>query len=199
MTPSLVHIGEKTFLYIDVTTDNDYRTTYAISLSAAGAELIQQYNGYLTGQVPDADYDAEWASYWSVAFTSPDNLYLGDRMQLLSTYDGIAKAYIDENGKLVVEDYYYANIYADYGQIKTKDTISGCSKIDRETLQQTAKDVAIPSGTGLIIFGTNNKDFVDLIDDSGTIYRVHVDYSDWPQKVNNRDIEELFDGLMFAG
>ena len=199
VSPSVVHIDGKTFLYIDVTTENDYRTTYAVSLNSDGAKLIEQYNGYITGKVPDADYEAEWASYWSVAYTSPDNLYFGDRMQLLSTYDGIAKASIDSSGKLNVDEYYYANIYGDYGKLTVKETIKGCSKVDPDTLEQTDKDVAISAGTVLTIYGTNGKDFVDLSDESGTLYRVRVDYSDWPQKVNDRDIEEMFDGMMFAG
>ena len=199
VSPSVVHIDGKTFLYIDVTTENDYRTTYAVSLNSDGAKLIEQYNGYITGKVPDADYEAEWASYWSVAYTSPDNLYFGDRMQLLSTYDGIAKASIDSSGKLNVDEYYYANIYGDYGKFTVKETIKGCSKVDPDTLEQTDKDVAISAGTVLTIYGTNGKDFVDLSDESGTLYRVRVDYSDWPQKVNDRDIEEMFDGMMFAG
>lgn len=199
VSPSIVHIDDKSFLYIDVTTENDYRTTYAVSLGDGGAKLIEQYNGYITGKVPDADYEAEWASYWSVAYTSPDNLYFGDRMQMLSTYDGVAKASIDSNGKLNVDDYYYANVFGDYGKLTVKDTIKGCSQIDPDTLEQTKKDVSIPAGTILAIYGTNGKDFVDLTSESGEIYRIRVDYSDWPQKVNDRDIEELFDGLMFAG
>ena len=199
VSPSIVHIDGKSFLYIDVTTDNDYRTTYAVSLSGDGAKLIEQYNGYITGKVPDADYEAEWASYWSVAYTSPDNLYFGDRMQLLSTYGGIAKASIDASGKLNVDDYYYANIYGDYGKLTVKETVTGCSKVDPDTMEQTAKDVAIPVGTVLKIYGTNGKDFVDLTDESGTFYRINVDYSDWPQRVNGKDIEEVFDGTMFAG
>lgn len=62
-----------------------------------------------------------------------------------------------------------------------------------------AKDGMIKSGTKVKIVGTNGKDTVDLLDAADdTVYRVNIN-EDWPQTINGVDIEELFDGTMFAG
>lgn len=199
ISPSIVHKDGKSFLYIDVPEENDYRTTYACSLDADGAKLLETYGGSITGNVPETDYDADWITSWREEFLSPNDLYFEDRMQMLSTYMGISKASIGSDGKLVIDGYYYAQMYDDSRTLTTKESIKGCSEIDPETMDATAKDVAIPEGTVLSIYGTDGENFVDLKDGSGKIYRVNVEIGDWPQKVNGRDIEELFDGLMFAG
>jgi hypothetical protein len=40
---------------------------------------------------------------------------------------------------------------------------------------------------------------VDLKLDDGSIVRIEIDDSDYPHTVNGIDIEEAFEGIMFAG
>ena len=62
------------------------------------------------------------------------------------------------------------------------------------------KSAAVPAGTKLTIFRTNNKDLVDLISAEGEIYRVGFDRSkDFMGEVNGVPLQEAFDGLFFAG
>lgn len=191
-----VHIGQNVYLYLEVTQENDYRSTYAFKLSEGGATKIGEYYGYLTGIVPSADYDSDWNSYWSVLLTVPDDLYFGERMQILSTFDGIAKASINDNGELELPEEYY---YSDFYSVLTAKQDVKASEINEETKEVITDDSAIPSGTKLSIIGTDGKGIVDLKTESGTVYRIDIKADDWPQTVNGVDIEELFDGIMFAG
>ena len=197
--PSMVHVGGNSYLYIDITSENDYRETYAFDIKGNEAKLIKKYDGYITGAAPVDDYDSDWMSYWSVAYYSPDNIWFGKRMDLLSTYSGISKASIDETGNLNIDSYYIAQIYGDYGKLTLKDDLNDCSIIDEQTQEVTKENASIAKGTVLSIYGSNGKDFVDLKDEGGTIYRIKVDNGEWPQTVNGKDIEQLFDGMMFAG
>lgn len=196
LRPRFVHMGQSVYLYLEVSQENDYRSTYAFKLSEGGAIKIGEYYGYLTGIVPYADYDSDWNSYWSVLLTVPTDLYFGERMQILSTFEGIAKAVINDNGELVLPEEYY---YSDFsGTITAKQDVKA-NEINEETKEVTANDSAIPSGTKLSIVGTDGKSIVDLKAESGTVYQLDIKADDWPQTVNGVDIEELFDGIMFAG
>lgn len=47
--------------------------------------------------------------------------------------------------------------------------------------------------------GTDEESRVTVEDEKGTVYQLQVDGQDWPHTIEGRNIEELFEGLVFAG
>ncbi|MCR5701479.1 MAG: DUF3298 and DUF4163 domain-containing protein [Lachnospiraceae bacterium] len=197
--PYLVHTGDKSYFYIEQVEDNDYRMTVALRVNDDTVEKISEYNGYITDRLPTPDYESDWNSYWSAAFTTPDDIYVGDTIQIFSTHTGFAKAYINDNGELTkVDDYYYAMQYSnDYNITANKDIKADI--VDKDSLEVLSENDVLPSGTKIAVYGTLGDDTVDVIDSNGKVYRLAIKSDDWPQTIEGVDIEELFDGIMFAG
>ncbi|MBE5923014.1 MAG: DUF3298 and DUF4163 domain-containing protein [Lachnospiraceae bacterium] len=197
--PYLVKVGGNTFVFVEMLEENDYRMTASYRINGNVVEKVGEYNGYITDVLPEPDYGSEWTSYWRSAFVSPDDIYLGDTVQIFCTHTGIAKAYINENGELMLSDnYYYALKYNSEKSITTKTDIAAMI-VDKDSLEVTEENATIPSGTKISIFGTGPNNVVDIEAEDGTIYRVSVKSDDWPQTIDGEDIENLFDGILFAG
>jgi hypothetical protein len=194
-----VKVGGNTFVFVEMLEENDYRMTASYRINGNVVEKVGEYNGYITDVLPEPDYGSEWTSYWRSAFVSPDDIYLGDTVQIFCTHTGIAKAYINENGELMLSDnYYYALKYNSEKSITTKTDIAAMI-VDKDSLEVTEENATIPSGTKISIFGTGPNNVVDIEAEDGTIYRVSVKSDDWPQTIDGEDIENLFDGILFAG
>ena len=54
-------------------------------------------------------------------------------------------------------------------------------------------------GDEISFYATDNQTYVDFKTKNGNFVRIYVDWSDYPQTVNGIDIDDLFDGIMFAG
>ena len=78
----------------------------------------------------------------------------------------------------------------------TKQDVTGVL-VDEEG-RETGNKYTIPSGTEVTICATDGKSFVDLRVGEEKV-RVYVVCDIWPQTIDGVDIEELFDGILFAG
>lgn len=67
------------------------------------------------------------------------------------------------------------------------------------TAKQDVAGGAIRAGEAVRYVGTDNDTFADLRKENGETVRVAVNRSGWPHTIDGIDIEELFDGLLFAG
>jgi hypothetical protein len=67
---------------------------------------------------------------------------------------------------------------------------------------ETGTETTIVKGTALNIYRTDGDSTVDVIDKQGRIYRLFVEYDEsayWYESIGGQDIEDLFEGLYFAG
>ena len=74
--------------------------------------------------------------------------------------------------------------------------VQGVPAFGGENFSQPAE---IPAGTKLFVTATDEERRVTVEDEEGTAYQLQVDGQDWPHTIEGRDIEELFEGLVFAG
>ena len=61
------------------------------------------------------------------------------------------------------------------------------------------EDVLISAGTTLALYRTDDSGWVDARTSDVDLVRMYVNADSWPRLVDGKDIEELFDGVMFAG
>ena len=185
------------YLYIVTLGDNDWHTLYMYALGDKITELGEM-DGEFSGATnyQDYEYDEE-TGYNSVIegkLYNPDYFYIRKRMDLISTFDAVRPCTINEKGEIVPLREGFAPAY-DFVLTSKKeltfDTVDASGTI---TGSKT-----IPAGTEYSIYLTDDEKYVDMKLSDGTIVRVNVETGSWPHTINGEDLEELFDGIMFAG
>lgn len=166
------------FFYGDCRTDNDYHYLVIVDLGelkSRGAET--EVRTYSQGMYDDVPMDSR--SFW-----------LSARGNLFSTFP-IRKLYqVSADGMPRTKQKEYAVDRWPVTAVQAVPAFVG------ENVSQPAE---IPAGTKLFVTGTDEESQVTVEDEEGTVYQLQVDGQDWPHTIEGRNIEELFEGLVFAG
>ncbi len=166
--------GGQNWLCVETLSDNDYRVLNVFDLS----QTTPVYKGYFEG-----------GSFYDNVPSDPDDFLLSTRMSLLSTYYAERAYRIGEDGmpETMEENY-------------TSDAMELMAKMDIAAFSGENMDEAcvIPKGSIVTIVGTDNETWVDLKNLGGSVYRVYVD-GGWPQRIDGTDIDDCFEGIVFAG
>ena len=162
------------WLYVETLSDNDYRVLKVFDLS----QTTPVYKGHFEG-----------GSFYDNVPSDPDDFLLSTRMSLLSTYYAERAYRIGEDGMPEAMEETY-----------TSDAMELTAKVDIVAFSGENMDEAcvIPKGSIVTIVGTDNETWVDLKDSGETVYRVYVD-GGWPQRIDGTDIDDCFEGIVFAG
>ncbi len=171
-------------------------------------ELIGEFDGYGTTIIfkdtPNGiKYleDCEDTLCYGVP-SDPTKIRMGRLLYALSTYVGYRDYHIGAGGVLVTDDVYYrveTDPYYDFS-IRTKQDLKVLRLADDN--DETGEETTIVKGTALNIYRTDGDSTVDVIDKQGRIYRLFVEYDEnayWYESIGGQDIEDLFDGMYFAG
>ena len=103
-------------------------------------------------------------------------------------------SHISEDGLVEpLQDYF--DIPADFN-LTSKIDVEGKS-VDESG--NVGDKTTIPANSNCKLYRSDNETYVDLKLDDGSIVRIEIDDSDYPHTVNGIDIEEAFEGIMFAG
>lgn len=173
----------KAYLYTESLLDSDWQFTDVYDLNGETAKKIGK----------DLDY-----SFYDVIPVDPDNFVMKSRGDILSTY-GIYRYYsLGSDGLPVPKtDFWWIDselkltLKSDL-KLPVVDTLSKDSSFD-------GKEETLSKDTFLFPVRTDCEKWVDARTSKGKYVRLYVDNSDWPQTVDGTDIEELFDGIIFAG
>lgn len=169
--------GRKYF-YGDCRTDNDYHYLNIVDLEELkerGADTkVSQFSYGMYGDIP---MDAQ--SFW-----------LSSRGGLFSTFP-IRKLYsIGENGLPRTDD---TEFTVDRWRVVAVQEISACEGSGFQ------KKTRIAAGTELFVTATDEKSRVTAETGDGIQYQFEIKGENWPHTIDGKNIEELFDGLIFAG
>ena len=122
------------------------------------------------------------------------NMYL--RVDVLSTMNIMKEFYIGEDGMPVTDQAYY-----ELGE--TGNELTLLRDLTAEVAANENSDAytseVLKAGTKMKIYRTNGKDLIDLILNDGRIVRLHIDFSQYPHKINGTEVDEfeLFDGIAY--
>ena len=187
--PTLIRVNGEDYLYLEGTSDNDYRMLDIYRITDT-AERIGEIS-----LAPSSIYVEEDDFTAYAAMTDPQDLLLSTRTQLLSTASAERKYRVGEDGTPEAKEEYYR--FADNRTLTTKAEIS-LEEVDQEG--KSTGNMTIPAGTKMTMLRTDNDTIVDLSLEDGRIARVVLEKTDgFPHMVNGMDIEEIWDGIMFAG
>ena len=184
----LIHQNGRNFLATESAEIDDY-----VSMK------ITDLNG-LTGitspeEIPEGTYIGR--HFMSSSPTDPNQVILGTRADLLSTYTVYRTYRFGEDGlPEALEDWDTVRTYDDWGIELTVRRRLGVDTVDASG--EITGSLMLPEGTKLHFWRTDGNTWVDMITDSDETVRLYTD-GEWPQKVNGLDAEEYLDGMMFAG
>ena len=183
VSPYLMYENGKAFLYVRSKSDNDYEFTSIYDLNGEKARKVE---------------DSMDGSFYSTTPSDPEDFIMYTRSALLSTFTIFRHYELDSDGRPQpkTEEWW---IKTDNELTLKKDlTLSVMDELTSDGIDN-GKDEKLSKGTVLKPKRTNGSAWVDAETEDGRYARIYIDNSDWPQTVDGTDIEELFDGIIFAG
>lgn len=199
-TPYLVRSDDLNteLLVVETVSDNDYKITMVCGLNP------EEESFGVFGQLDSTGFSSYWeekedGTYVSGTeiFSNPKHFSLMTRMNLLSTYNGIRWYGLCEEAKgegyLKPEQPWYEVDRGDY-------PLTLLVPLDMET-GEGGNVETFPAGTKLWIVRTDG-DYVEFVTEDDRTCRVYMESAQWPgwiKGVEDKDVTEIFDGMMFAG
>ena len=188
------------FLYVACNDFNGYGTTVVLDLNGKAPAIAGSYGELVGGP---GDYDGEYGDgesrgiYTEEVVTDPARFTMRKPMQMLSTYTGSRAYGMGEDGLPKSLEYWYQ---ADIGHILTL-----LQDLEADVLDENGEVTGtrfLPAGEQITISGANPEDRkVRFLTEDGTVIVLQLERDE----VNHRtlirgiDVDELFDGMMFAG
>lgn len=173
----------KYYLYADGLSDSDWHILMVYDLNGSKISKDVADDG-LYGNAP----------------ADPSGFMTMNRTDLLSTYSVMHMCHVGKDGLPESdEDMYWAD-FSNYTDFR----LTALREIKAEVRESGDGDFSegvIRKGTKLVPYQTDGQDTVILKDDKDKQYKVTVSYDDdgWRQFVDGEYIEDIFDGVMFAG
>ena len=188
--PHLIHMADgKNYLMIENLTDNDYRTTTLYELTSGTPVKLGHV---LSGMHVTADHEAD--RYYKEVLSDPYDFRMDTRTWCLGTYDGYQTYYIDMDGQPVsYEDYYTFDNMPEFTVKKDFDL-----KIVDE-YGEIGETFTVKAGEQVTYYHTDSSQFADFILSDGRIGRAELEWYEGSCSINGIAVENLFDGIVFAG
>lgn len=187
----LVHASDKNYLYIEITRENDWRELIVYDISSGQARNKKTIAAGWASEMVDTEENLVLEQ----VMTDPNSFDLETRTDVLSTVTGSKNYRISDTGLPETDDVYYT--------LSTEYVFTLLQPLEVSIVNDTTGDTAgkmmLQEGLDVIYLRTDNETFADLELVNGTIVRVEVKYGAWPTTINGIDINEIFEGLMFAG
>ena len=199
-----LYLDDDTYLYLYKAIDNDYGCLTIYRLTADGAELLGEesydlYEEELTKISEEEDEedeaDVEYITH-RIQLTDPDDYRMSVILQQLSST--LASDYFATGSDgLPVRQNPYWTIEGDW-QFTTLSEVTG-KLVESGQGEATDQEVTIPAGSRVTYIFSDGKYLADLELEDGTFVRIELDADTWPAAIDGTPIEEIFDGVIFAG
>ena len=189
-TPHLLHMADgRTYLLIENQTDNDYRTNTLYELTTGTP--VRMYD------IPSGihtTFDEEEEQLYREVLTNPYSFKMDSRTWCVGTYDGYQTYGLGEDGFLLnYEGYYTFDKMPEFTVLK--DFPVQIVNEFGEVLETTV----VKKGEFVKYYHTDSATFADFILSDGRIGRAGLDLLESGYSIDGNAVEELFDGIIFAG
>lgn len=193
--------GQKVYLYVFERTVNDYVALSVYDISdktpvVCGEESDHNYQASnLSIQIDIAEDGSLYESVSrEAAFTDPAHFWLTSGLDTLSTCTGARSYHLGEDGMPEADSESYEVVY----------NLQFTTLLDLEmTLVDEAGNesgtVIVKKGSVCKYYRTDAASWSDFILEDGSIGRVRNTVDGWPKTVNDMELEEVFEGIIFAG
>ncbi len=172
----LVKANSNTYVYAERLADSDFRTVSVFKITESSVEYI----GDVDGGIMDFNNSADFG--------------LTKRFDMLSTFNGIAKCYVGDDGMPVEK----AGAYEIMGEGTITSTVEITAELVDENGNLLGESKTFPAGTIYAFERTDGMTYVDMLTNDGSRCRLYTT-NQWPPTVNGMDAQNCFEMLGFAG
>ena len=198
LEPLLVHTdADKWYLYLTCTSDNDLEETMVFDLNGRKPKIAGTMDG--SSATLYFSEDGKWGVHSAESpIVHPESFRMQTRLQVLSTLNASKEYRTGDDGMPVTEETTWR---IDSLRTLTLKENTSFDIVD-ENGQETGRSKKIRKDGILTLYRTDGESFVDAKTQDDMIVRIRIDREGdygWPQYVNGYELEELFEGIMFAG
>lgn len=195
---SLVHAADGAYyLYAMYTSENDYSSICVYDLYGTPYKTGSIEGSYADRSGGPADAEDQ---QWRCVLSHPERFTVNSVIQYLSTCFGNRDYVPGPDGMPVPQTPYYEFDYTRNLTLKRDLTLQGVAYSDDGSAGNETGEVIVKSGETLSFWRTDGESYMDLKRADGSAVRCRLDESHgWPYTIGGVDIEEAFDGIMFAG
>ena len=171
-----VKADDKNYLYVQRRAESDFQAVSVFEITENSVEYIDDFYNIVNN------------------FTNSKNFKVSKRMDLLSTYFGVADCTIGEDG-LPVET---GSVYSVSGDVVLTSTVVIPAELVDENGNLSGTTFEFPAGTEFKLLTTDGATYVDVLASNGKRCRFYTT-QDWPPTVNKLNAETSFEMLFYAG
>ncbi len=189
-TPQLLHMADgRTYLLIENLTDNDYRTNTVYELTTGiPVRLYDIPSGMHT------TYDEVEELLYKDVLTNPYSFKMDSRTWCVGTYDGYQTYGLGEDGFPLNYEGYYTFVNMPEFTVRKDFPVQIVNEFG-EVLETTV----VKAGELVKYYHTDSATFADFILSDGRVGRAALEWLDSGYSIDGNAVEELFDGIIFAG
>lgn len=189
MNLHFVHCSDRNYLYIENLSDNDYRTITVYEVSTGKPEKLETLHASFHTESVDDSYH-----YLTEALLNPYYFRLDTRTWIIGTRSGYMTYYVSDEGvPYSYEDYYTFDTDWDLPVLHNfKVTIL-------DETEQASGSYEVKAGEIVRYYRTDASVYADFILQDGRIGRVDLEWLEGSCSIDGIRVEELFEGVVFAG
>lgn len=176
LTSYVVKANGNTYVYVERLGDSDFRTVSVFKITESSVEYVGDVDGGIIDFYNSADFG------------------LTKRFDMLSTFSGVAKCYVGDDGMPVEK----AGAYEIMGEGTITSTVEITAELVDENGNLLGESKAFPAGTIYDFERTDGMTYVDMLTNDGSRCRLYTT-NQWPPTVNGMDAQNCFEMLGFAG
>lgn len=179
----------KEYIYVCALSYNDYTDVMVFDINDNDIKLAGVFTCHLVYDTSDPDYYGEFIP------TDPENMYFGQVGNLFGTYTCYGRHVVGDDGMPEPADSVYK---ISWGSEEAKSLKSiNVTMLDDKYNEQGEE--TIDAGEHFLPIRTDNSSFVDCRLDDGRLVRLKITKTDYPVQIDGEDVDDLFEGLVYAG
>ena len=182
--------------YLYVITEGDNDSSSLLMYEITDGKIVELGEEYAHFSAPSYyfDYGEGYFENCCGEFYNPDAFFIASRMDLLSTITGVKPSTIGEDGKVkYLQEYYNLSDFI----ITSKKELT-FDEVDEDG--NVIGEITVPSGSDYNAYRTDDETYADCKLSDGRIVRLRIERDEeLGHVINGEHLEELFEGIIFAG
>ena len=188
--PHLVHLADgRNYLFIENQEDSDFRTNTVYELTDGTVKMVETLYSSMHAEWSDSE------EYWlTQALTNPYYFEMETRTWVVGTSNGYMTYYIGDDG--------HSYGYEDYYTFDPVYNFTALRDVELKLVDEygTVGDViVVKAGEELTYYRTDASLFADFILSDGRMVRAELEWDEGTCSIDGTYVEDLFDGVVFAG
>lgn len=177
------------YIYVCALTFNDYTDVIVFDISNDDVKLAGVFTCHLVYDTSDSEYAGEFIP------TDPENMIFGQVGDLFGTYTCYGRYVVGDDGMPESVDSVYK---ISWGSREARSLKSvRVTMLDDEYNEQGEETV--DAGEHFLPIRTDNSSFVDCRLDDGRLVRLKFSQTGYPSQIDGVNVDDLFEGLVYAG